>query len=92
MKKLFTLLFLCAMPLYAQEITVTIKSLVKQFPVDTNTRDTVLDLKKEIEEFQGIPTCQQRLLFNGHEMHDSQILEEEHVQDGSLVHLVLKLR
>jgi len=92
MKKLFILLLLSATPLFGERITVTIKQLVTQYQVETNTHDRVVELKREIERLQGIQVGLQRLIFNGHELHDCSTLEEENIQEGSLINLALRLR
>lgn len=44
----------------------------------------------------GCPPCQQRLIFNGNQIWDKDLdapetLEQHGLQDGSLVHLILRL-
>ncbi|KAL6755135.1 hypothetical protein V8C86DRAFT_2682984 [Haematococcus lacustris] len=51
----------------------------------------VADLKQVIYASEGIPPDQSRFIFAGLQMKDEQLLQDCGVQDGSFVHLVLKL-
>jgi len=60
-------------------------------------RDLVLPLqveriKERVEEKEGIPPPQQRLIFSGKQMNDEKTAADYKVQGGSVLHLVLALR
>ena len=45
-----------------------------------------------VEEKEGIPPPQQRLIFSGKQMNDEKTAADYKVQGGSVLHLVLALR
>ena len=53
---------------------------------------TVLELKEEIHNVDGIPADQQRIIWSGEEWDDEWTLNELNIEKGSKVHLVLRLR
>ena len=72
---------------------VFIKFLVgKACTIDCEASDTVEQLKKKIQEKEGIPCDQQWLIFSGRRLEDSQILSDYKIQSESTVHLLLRLR
>ncbi len=50
------------------------------------------DLKEMINNNEGIPTDQQRLIFNGEQMDDGNTLDFYGIQKDSIIHLILRLR
>jgi large subunit ribosomal protein L40e len=61
-------------------------------PIYIESTDTVLRLKNLICEKEGIPADQQRLIYGGYQLIDNKTLMEYKIEDGSIVHLVLRLR
>ena len=53
---------------------------------------TVADLKLLIQDKEGIPPDQQRLVFAGAQLEDGRYLDEYQIMSDSVVHLVLRLR
>lgn len=53
---------------------------------------TVLTLKSHIQDREGIPPDQQRLISCGKELADRRQLGSYNIEDGAVLHLVLKLR
>ena len=49
-------------------------------------------IKERVEEKEGIPPPQQRLIFGGKQMNDQMTAAECKVVGGSVLHLVLALR
>lgn len=73
--------------------TITIQTLSgRRFPLEVQPSDTVLRVKELIEEKDGIPTAQQRLVHSGRTLEDSETLGAAGVAHDSRLHLVLKLR
>ncbi len=73
--------------------TLHIKSLTgKSIFVDTSHLETVADLKDVVQDKEGIPTDQQRLIFAGRQLYDTDFLNDYNLTDESLINLVLKLR
>ena len=84
---------LVALPPSPSDITITVKTLTgKAIIVIANPADTVAVVKTKIEDMEGIPPNQQRLIFTGQQLEDHKTLKECSVGDGSIFHLVLKLR
>ncbi|KAJ2753554.1 hypothetical protein GGI19_003045 [Coemansia pectinata] len=60
-------------------------------PVKTDIR--VIEIKQAIEEKEGIPPAQQRLIFGGVQMADDNFaIADYKIESGSVLHLVLALR
>ena len=49
-------------------------------------------IKERIEEKEGIPPVQQRLIFGGKQMNDNKTAADYKIEGGSVLHLVLALR
>lgn len=47
---------------------------------------------ERVEEKEGIPPAQQRLIFSGKQLNDEKKVQEYKIQAGSVLHLVLALR
>ena len=54
--------------------------------------DTVTDLKAKIQETEGIPPDQQRLIHSGKQMFDEDTLADYDLKGDETLHLVLRLR
>ena len=47
---------------------------------------------ERVEEKEGIPPAQQRLIFSGKQLNDDKKVQEYRIMAGSVLHLVLALR
>jgi hypothetical protein len=74
--------------------SITVRTLVgKQLLINVVSTDTIDDVKARIEELEGIPVAQQRLVFGGRVVPDSDSLAAHNITDnGTELHLVLALR
>jgi len=64
----------------------------KTYTVDVVDTDTVATLKQKMQEKEGIPAHEQRLIFAGKELQEERALSDYNIQKASTVHMVLRLR
>ena len=64
----------------------------KTYTVDVVETETVAQLKQKIQEKEGIPQSEQRLIFAGKELNEERALSDYNIQKASTVHMVLRLR
>ncbi|KAI8147900.1 ubiquitin-related domain-containing protein [Fennellomyces sp. T-0311] len=72
---------------------IKVKTLTgKEIEIDIEPNDKISRIKERVEEKEGIPPPQQRLIFGGKQMSDEMTASEYSIQGGSVLHLVLALR
>ena len=72
---------------------IHIKTLTgKTVPLQVTSWSMVLDVKRLFQDKEGIPPCQQRLIFAGRHLEDDRLLREYKIQPESMFHLRLMLR
>ncbi|KAH9315382.1 hypothetical protein KI387_024009 [Taxus chinensis] len=72
---------------------IKVKTLTgKEIEIDIEPTDSIERIKERVEEKEGIPPVQQRLIYAGKQMNDDKTARDYNIEGGSVLHLVLALR
>ncbi|KAJ9164475.1 hypothetical protein P3X46_024049 [Hevea brasiliensis] len=72
---------------------IKVKTLTgKEIEIDIEPTDTIDWIKERVEEKEGIPPVQQRLIYAGKQLGDDKTARDCNIEGGSVLHLVLALK
>jgi hypothetical protein len=81
-----------AAPAFADSMQIYVKTLQgKTIPIEAADTSTIGAVKLLVQEQEGIPADQQRLLYGGKQLEDARTLAYYEIEQEGVIHLLMRL-
>jgi len=73
-------------------MTIFVKTFIgKIITLEVKPYDTIANVKVKIQDMEGVPEDQQRLIFDGRQLEDGRTLSDLNIQNEFIIYLALRI-